>query len=159
MKELIRETAFVANGSPDAIWAIIEDVDALARVLPGCEALAPDGDGRLRGVLAARIQFLTVRADVVASLHEAHPPRHLRVQLDGRPHALAGSFIASIAFDMEPVDGGTRISYRVDLAVTGRLAAFGLSLLRHALGDQIARLVGNLNLELAPRSGHTLSRA
>ncbi len=148
MAELVRDEVTL-SGPPESVWAIIEDPAALGRVLPGCETIAADGPGRFRAVLASRIQFLTVRADVVATFHDADPPRHLRLELDGRPRVLAGSFRASIPFDLAPAgEGGTRVSYRVEVAVTGRLATFGTPLMRDTLRRQVAELVRNVEREL-----------
>ncbi|HEU4673922.1 MAG TPA: SRPBCC domain-containing protein [Candidatus Limnocylindrales bacterium] len=164
MSDLVRDTAIV-RGSPDAVWSIIEDPAALARVLPGAESIVADGPGRFRGVLATRIQFLTVRADVVATFHDADPLRHLRLVIEGRPRGLAGSFAVSVPFDLAPLpapaDAGaadapaaeaTEIRYAVDLQVTGRLATFGAPLLRDTLRRQIAALVANVDRELAIRA-------
>ena len=149
MTELTRDSVRV-SAAPSAVWAVIEDPTALARVLPGAETLEPDGPGRWRGVLASKIGFMTVRADVVASLHDAEPPTHLRLEIEGRPRGLAGSFRASIPFDMTALDtGGTEIAYVVDMTVTGRLAAFGAPLLRDTLRRQVAELVRNLERELS----------
>jgi 2-furoyl-CoA dehydrogenase large subunit len=161
MSELVRDRVIV-QGPPGAVWAIIEDPAALARVLPGAESVEATGPGGFRGVLAARIQFLTIRADVEATLSDADPPRHLRLQLRGRPRGLAGSFEVSIPFDLREVEApagptpagptnATEISYAVDLMVTGRLAAFGAPLLRDTLRRQVTALVQNLDRELAAR--------
>lgn len=149
MSTLLTDSAEL-SGPPEAVWAILEDPAALARVLPGAESIAAAGPGRFTGVLASKLQFLTVRADVTASYHDADPPRHLRLELDGRPRTLAGSFRVSIPFDLEPLDGNrTRASYSVDLQVRGRLATFGAPLLRDTMRRQIAELVRNVERELA----------
>lgn len=155
MSELVRDTV-VVHGDPEAIWAIIDDPVALGRVLPGAESLEPTGPGMFRGVLASKIQFMTVRADVTAVFHDAERPRRMRLQLDGRPRGMAGSFRASIPFELEPsgaIDGRsyTRISYSVDLTVSGRLAVFGAPLMRDTMRRQIAQLVANMDRELAIR--------
>lgn len=151
MSELVSERIEVA-GSPAAIWAVIEDPGALGRVLPGAESLQPDGPGRWRGVLATKVGFMTVRADAVAEMHDPRPPEHLRLEIEGRPRGLAGSFRASIPFDLVELGADrTAISYTVDLTVSGRLAAFGAPLLRDTLRRQVAALVLNLERELAAR--------
>ena len=151
MSELVRETVTVA-GLPEAVWSVIEDPAALGRVLPGCESIAADGPGRFRAVLASRVGFMTLRADVTATFHDADAPRHLRLELDGRPRGLAGSFRVSVPFDIEPTgDGGSRVSYSVELSVTGRLAAFGAPILRDSMRRQVAELVRNVERELATR--------
>jgi carbon monoxide dehydrogenase subunit G len=138
----------------ETVWAIIDDPDAgaLSRVLPGCETLTREPDGALRGTLAARLGFMTVRADVVARFVGREPPRSARLELEGRPRALAGTFRAAIPFSLEEAPGSrTLVSYRVELAVSGRLAAFGAPLLRDTMRRQVAVLAANLDRECASR--------
>jgi len=148
--ELTRETIVVA-APRDAIWAVLDDPAALARVLPGAESLVADGPDRWTGVLASKVAFLTIRADAVAQVGDVRRPDHMRLDIEGRPRGLAGSFRASIPFDLAEEGDGTRIDYAVDLAVTGRLAAFGVPILRDALRRQVAQLVVNLERELRRR--------
>ncbi|HZC33505.1 MAG TPA: SRPBCC domain-containing protein [Candidatus Bathyarchaeia archaeon] len=159
MSELVRDQA-VIHGSPDAIWALLEDPAALARVLPGAESIVATGDGSFHGVLASKLQFLTIRADVDAVFREADPPRHLRLEMAGRPRGLAGSFTVSVPFDLSGMVASspagssataTEVNYAVDLQVTGRLASFGAPLLRDTLRRQVAVLLANVDRELAER--------
>lgn len=160
MSELVRDRALI-HGPPEAVWALIEDPAALARVLPGAESVVATGPGTFQAVLASKIQFLTIRADVDAVFLEADPPRHLRLEMSGRPRGLAGSFVVSVPFDLSPVvapgpssgppSTATEVSYAVDLQVTGRLASFGAPLLRDTLRRQVAALVANVDRELVER--------
>jgi 2-furoyl-CoA dehydrogenase large subunit len=142
------EERVVVDAPRSAIWGLLDDPRALARVLPGAEDLVPDGQGRWRGTLASKVGFLTVRADATAEVAESHPPDDMRLEIDGRPKGLAGSFHASIPFRLEELDDRTVIDYSVDLTVTGRLAAFGAPILRDTLRKQVAQLVANLGREL-----------
>lgn len=144
----LAEDVVTVHASPDRIWAVLEDADALGRVLPGCESIEAEGPGRYRGVLASRIGFMTVRADVVATLQDLQRPAHALLQLEGRPRMLAGSFVASVPFDLTPEGDATRVSYAVDLSVTGRLATFGQPLLRATLKGQLTELVAGLEREV-----------
>jgi carbon monoxide dehydrogenase subunit G len=160
VSELVRDRA-VIHGSPQAVWALIQDPSALARVLPGAESIVATGDGMFHGVLASKLQFLTVRADVDAVFHDADPPRHLRLEMAGRPRGLVGSFTVSVPFDLTgvvapespagPSSTLTEVSYAVDLQLTGRLASFGAPLLRDTLRRQVAVLLANVDRELAER--------
>lgn len=153
MSTLVTETVII-HGRPEQVWAIIHDPAALARVLPGAEALVATGPDAFEAVLASRIQFMTIRADVTATFHDADPPRSLRLELEGRPRGLAGAFRASIPFSLEATvtaDGrpATSITYAVDLTTTGRLGAFGAPLMRDTMRRQVAALVANVDRELA----------
>ncbi|GEM_PF-2141022 len=141
----------VAAG-PEAIWAILDDPVALGRVLPGCESIVRDGPDRFSAVIASKVQFMTVRSDVVASLLDADPPRHLRLVLDGRPRGLGGSFRLDVPFDIAPLaDGRSAVSYQVGLELGGSLVGFGSAMLTDTLRGQIGELVRNLDSELATR--------
>ncbi len=140
----------IIDGTPDAIWAILDDPDALGRILPGCESIVRDGPATFRAVLVAKTGFLTIRADVTATYHDVAPPTHLRLDLDGRPRGIKGAFQASISFDLVALDEGrTEVRYSIDTTVSGALASFGGGLIGGALTGQVDTLVRNLEGELA----------
>ena len=57
---------------------------------------------------------------------------------------------ASIPFELEAItETLTAVTYRVELAVSGRLASFGAPLLRDTMRRQVAALVANLEREVA----------
>ncbi len=114
------------GASPAEIWAILDDPAALGRILPGCESIAREAPDRYVAVLASKVQFMTIRSDVVATLHDADPPHHLRLVLEGRPRGLGGSFRCEVPFDIVPNGAaGSRVAYSVGLTLGGSLAGFG----------------------------------
>src|SRR2546426_7099125 len=97
---ILADERVLAHVTQDRIWPVFGDAAALGRVLPGCERLEAIGDDSFEGVLATRLQFLTLRADVQARIVDATAPERLTLQLDGRPHGLAGGFRAVIPIDI-----------------------------------------------------------
>jgi carbon monoxide dehydrogenase subunit G len=146
---VIAEERLTVAASRDRIWSVFDDAAALARVLPGCESLEASGPGEFRGVLATKLQFLTIRADVTARILDPSPPDRLRLQLEGRPRGLAGGFTASIPIELAEDGAATAIHYTVELTTSGRLASFGAPILRDSFRRQVATLVTNLERELA----------
>jgi 2-furoyl-CoA dehydrogenase large subunit len=146
------EGVVTVHGTPEAIWAILDDPDALGRVLPGCESIARGAADRFRAVLASKTRFMTVRTDVEATYRETDPPRHLRLDLAGRPRGIGGTFLASIPFDLARLeDGRTEVRYAIELTLGGALSGFGGRLVGEALASQIDELVRNVERELASR--------
>jgi carbon monoxide dehydrogenase subunit G len=138
---------------PAEIWAILDDPAALGRILPGCESITREAPDRYVAVLASKVQFMTVRSDVVATLHDADPPHHLRLVLEGRPRGLGGSFRCEVPFDIEPNgSAGSRVAYSVGLTLGGSLAGFGGAMLTDTLRGQVGELVRNIEREVARRS-------
>jgi carbon monoxide dehydrogenase subunit G len=126
------------------IWPAFEDADLLAQVLPGCERLEATAPGVFSGVLATKLQFLTLRADVIATIADAEPPDRLRLELEGRPRGLAGGFRAAIPIELQDAGPETLVDYELDLTTSGRLATFGAPILRDTFRKQVAALVANL---------------
>lgn len=148
MTEPAVDTIEVA-ASPAEIWAILDDPAALGRILPGCESIAREAPDRYVAVLASKVQFMTVRSDVVATLHDADPPRHVRLVLEGRPRGLGGSFRCEVPFDIEAHGAaGARVTYSVGLTLGGSLAGFGGAMLTDTLRRQVGELVRNIEREV-----------
>ena len=144
----------VVRADRSSIWRVFQDEGLLARVLPGCETLERTGSQTFRGVLATKLQFLTIRADVTATLADVREPDHLELQLDGRPRGLAGGFRSVIPIDLaEDGRGRTRVRYRVELTTSGRLASFGAPILRDSFRRQVATLIANLEREVGDPTG------
>ena len=152
---LLADETVVVRVRRDRIWDAFGDAELLARVLPGCESLAETGDGAFRGVLATRLQFLTLRADLTATLHDRAYPDRLRLELDGKPRGLAGGFRAAIPIELAEVADGTRIHYTVELSTSGRLATFGAPILRDSFRKQVVTLIANLERVLGREESGT----
>lgn len=152
MTEILSDTRRV-EASRQRIWRMFHDPEALASIIPGAESIEPVGEGAFRGVLASRIQFMTIRADVEATLADRLEPSHLTLQMRGRPRGLAGTFSVMIDVDLVGDDADdpphTDLRYVVDMVVTGRLASFGTPILRDTLRRQIAQLAANVDAYLA----------
>ena len=133
----------------ERMWAILDDVDALKRVLPGCERLEEEAPHRYRAVMRTKLSFMTLRVTGTAAVDELRPPDHARLEITGRPLGLVGSFTVSVPIDVGEADGGgSRVAYAVHLQVTGRLATFGTPILRGQVKDQVREMVANLEREL-----------
>lgn len=141
------------GASPGQIWAVLHDPVALRRILPGCESADEVAADRYRLVLATRVALFTVRADVDAAYLDADPPRHLRLELNGRPRGFDGSFHASIPFDLSPVEGGraTLVRYSLTVETTGAMGMLGPGTIHGAVASQVGGLVRNLEREAAGR--------
>ena len=140
-------------GTPEQVWAFLWDADALARVFPGCESIRAEGPGRYRADLEVRVSLFTVRGDVVAELHDPVAPREVVLTLDGTTRGLGGTIHVRLPIALvrtESIDGPmTLVRYDVEVRATGAIGAFGPTVLRDALVDEIAGFAVNIEREIA----------
>ena len=148
----------VVHATPDEIWSILTDPEALRRVIPAIESLSADPDSpphapRFHGVLAARAFLVTIRADITVELLDAEPQRHVLLSLSGRTRGMNGEFLVRAPLDFTAVpDGSTRVDYSTDVQVSGQIASFGRSA-GDAIRSQVSELVTNLEVEIARQRG------
>jgi carbon monoxide dehydrogenase subunit G len=149
VRRLLEDDVVVA-APRERLWALLDDVGALKRILPGCEELEEEGERRYRAVMSTKLPFMTLRVSGTALLDDLRPPDHVRLEISGRPLGLVGGFTVSVPIDATTTDdGGTRGSYAVDLQLTGRLASFGAPILRAQVKAQVREMIANLERELA----------
>lgn len=150
MTRLMDETVTL-NAQRDAIWQIVNDADALRRVLPGCESLERLDEGLYQAVMATRLQFLTLRMSGTCEVQAQVPGERFRLSISGRPLGLVGTVAVDVPVVMSDDGDGTRVDYQIDLTMTGRLAAFGAPIVRSTVKSQISELVRNVEREAAGR--------
>jgi carbon monoxide dehydrogenase subunit G len=149
VKRLLEDEVVVA-APRERLWALLDDVGALKRILPGCEELEEQGERRYRAVMSTKLPFMALRVSGTALLDDLRPPDHVRLEISGRPLGLVGAFTVSVPIDVTTTDdGGTRGTYAVDLQLTGRLASFGAPILRGVVKGQVREMIANLERELA----------
>ena len=117
----------VAAGA-DAVWAVMDDTERLARCLPGAELLADFGDDRYKGRI--RVALGPVKLAFVGDIHvvERDPEARTIRALAQAKDPGGGSVQADVLLNVEPKGSGSVIHAEAGLHMTGRIAQFGRSL-------------------------------
>ncbi|MEU6196264.1 SRPBCC family protein [Streptomyces sp. NPDC047061] len=131
----------------DEAWHALLDIERVAPCLPG--AVVEDYDGRtVTGSVKVRVGPVTVTYRGTAVFEEQDGAAHRMVLVaNGRETRGQGTARATVTATLAERDGGTAVSVRTDLTVTGRPAQFGRGVLSE-VGD---RLVGQFADCLAER--------
>lgn len=119
----------------DRVWAAINDVDILRASIPDCQSLERQPDGALAAVVRVRVGPLSAPFRGRIVIDEAEPPHRCRLTGEGDGAAAGfarGQAVVSLAADPA---GGTRLAYRIDASVGGRLAQIGQRLIDGAARD------------------------
>ncbi|MFE1313281.1 SRPBCC family protein [Streptomyces sp. NPDC058755] len=138
---------FTVPVAVDDAWRALLDIERVAPCLPG--AVVEEYDGKtVTGSVKVKVGPVTLTYRGTAVFEEQDEAAHRMVLVaSGRETRGQGTARATVTGTLSGRDGGTAVSVRTDLTVTGRPAQFGRGLLSE-VGD---RLVGQFAACLAER--------
>ncbi|MDB5910073.1 MAG: carbon monoxide dehydrogenase [Massilia sp.] len=133
--------------TPEQVYAVLLDPDALVKVIPGCHALEQVGPNHYRADVTIGIGLVKARYAAEIRLSDLDPPRAL--SLGGKGVSSLGSAEGAGRIRLEAAGSGTRLSYDYSAAVSGKVAAVGGRMLEGAakivlrqLFEQLGRQAG-----------------
>ncbi|MFF4802996.1 SRPBCC family protein [Streptomyces sp. NPDC001351] len=131
----------------DDAWRTLLDIERVAPCMPG--ATVEEYDGKtVTGSVKVKVGPITVTYKGTAVFEEQDETAHRMVLIaSGRETRGQGTARATVTGTLSERDGGTAVSVRTDLTVTGRPAQFGRGVMAE-VGD---RLVGQFAQCLAER--------
>lgn len=129
-KALAARGEVVLDASPQAVFDVLLDPAALAKVIPGCNALEPNGENRYRADVTVGVGMIKARYQAEVALSELDPPKSLR--LAGAGLSSVGSARGSGLVTLEPQGAGTLLRYDYSAEVSGKVAAVGSRMLEGA---------------------------
>lgn len=135
----ITETITVAS-SPDAVWALFQDVPELARCLPGAELTEDKGGGVYGGKVTTKLGPMTALFEGEATV-TADPATNSGT-VDGKGTDKSGGSVGQVkmAYSMQPAEGGgTQVDVDADIILSGAAAQFGRTGL---IKEMSRRLIG-----------------
>ena len=132
----------------DQVWAALNDIEVLARIVPGCERLEQIGENEFEGRVKIGIQSIKGTYNGKIRLEDIQPPHHYKLVASGR--SPSGVVDGSGAVDLEEQDGKTLLTYSGDAQIGGTLASVGQRLIEGAskqmINQSIKALVEQINL-------------
>ena len=112
------------EAAPEAVWAALNDPEALRRSIPGCETLMRTGANEFTGAVRAKVGPVSATFKGKVELTDLDPPHGYT--LTGRGQGGAAGFAKGDAKVRLVADGeGTRLTYIATVDVGGKLASVG----------------------------------
>lgn len=139
-------------GSPEEVWALLTDPARLAKLLPGCEALEPDGPDRFKAAVKFGIAAISGKYSGTLSFAEKKPPKSLRLRIEGKgvPGWMKGEGLIQLAAKKSE----TEVRYSGEAQVGGVVAAVGQRMM-----DMAARKIVQQFFEDAAKDLKSSSRS
>ncbi len=118
----------VLHAPTDRVWAALNDPAVLARTIPGCSALEPDGPDRYRMTVTAGVASIKGVYSGEVALHDQQPPGSFRLRASGA--GAPGTVRADVLVRLEDAaDGTTALTYDADAVVGGMVGGVGQRML------------------------------
>jgi 2-furoyl-CoA dehydrogenase large subunit len=150
-KALAARGEVLLQATPEAVFRVLLDPAALAKVIPGCNKLEPAGEHRYRADVTVGVGMIKARYSAEVELSELDPPRSLR--LAGAGLSSVGSARGSGLVSLAPAEAGTLLRYDYSAEVSGKVAAVGGRMLEGAAKIVLNQLFEQLGREASGQGG------
>lgn len=141
----------------ERLWTALLDPTLLANVLPGCEPLESVGENAWKAAMTVAIGPVKGRFQGTLALSDLIPPSGYSMKIDGS--GPSGFLRGAGAIELAEAAGGTRLVYRVDAQVGGRIASVGQRLVESSARAIAKQGLEGLERELALRSAASATSA
>lgn len=112
------------KADPAHVWAAILDPEVLRACVPGCESMTGSVADGFEAVVVQRVGPVSARFTGVVQLTDIVEGRSLRISGEGKGGP-AGFAKGGANVTLEPVEGGTLLTYEVKASVGGKIAQLG----------------------------------
>jgi uncharacterized protein len=143
--------ATVLPASPEEVWSLLTDASRLARLLPGCERLDPDGPDRFKAAVKFGIAAISGKYAGMLEFAQKKPPHSLVLKMDGR--GLPGFVKGEGRIELAAKGGETELTYTGEAQVGGLIASVGQRMLDAAARKIVQQFFDSAKAELASGKG------
>lgn len=125
------EEEFTVPAPAGDVWAFLEDVNRLARCVPGVEDVEPLEDGRSRVRMTQKVGYLSATFDLRTHLNASEPGRFVEVVSVGRSiKGAMGELRSTNRVEIEPAgEDVTNVRLSAEVAVGGMLGSVGTKMM------------------------------
>jgi hypothetical protein len=112
------------------VWESLNDPEILKQCIPGCEEIEQSGENAFSAKVKAKVGPVNSRFSGTVTLSNLNPPESYTISGEGSGGA-AGFAKGGADVKLEEIDAGqTKLSYKVDAQVGGKLAQLGQRLIQ-----------------------------
>ena len=144
---------YTLDATREEVWDAHNDIDVLARVVPGCERLDQTHDNEYEGMVKIGIQAIKGTYSGRIRMEDIQAPTHLTLVANGK--SANGVVDGRGSVDLEEKDRKTILSYSGDAQIGGVLASVGQRLIEGASRQLINQSLKALAEQIILRRGTT----
>jgi len=121
---------YLLPAAPEKVWELLTDPVRLAKLLPGCERLDPDGPDRYKAAVKFGIAAITGKYAGTVEFSEKNPPHSMRMKIGGK--GMPGFVDGTGNIELAEKDGQTELRYTGEAQVGGMIASVGQRMIEGA---------------------------
>jgi carbon monoxide dehydrogenase subunit G len=122
-------------------WALLMDVPAVARCVPGAEGVAAVGPDRYRGAVRVSVGPVRLRLEGEVSVTERDEDAgRATMRLDATDRAVGGNVRADLRVQLTDVGGATEVRLVTEATLAGRIGDLGQPLIKRQADRVITEL-------------------
>lgn len=150
---MILEGEYTFNGPRETVWELLLDPAVLIKALPGAKRLDRTGDDRYEGVMRVGVGPVTAAEwTALVTIKDKQPVDSYAMTVDAK--GTLGFARGEGTVRLEEADGGTtRMTYRAELQIGGKIAGVGQRMLETVGKMMTKQSLDALNRELGERLG------
>ena len=137
------------NAPRPAVFAKLRDARFFASCVEGVQDLNEIDADHYTAVLDTKVAYLKFKFNVTVEVARADPPAEIEAKIEGTPLGIVGRLTARSLTRLADHEGGTKVSYEVDAALTGKLGSLGQPVLRAKAKDMERRFAERIRAEFA----------
>jgi carbon monoxide dehydrogenase subunit G len=141
---------YTIDAPQEQVWAALNDIEVLARIVPGCERLDQTGENEYEGTVKIGIQAIKGTYSGRIRIEDIQPPHHYKLVASGR--SANGVVDGAGTVDLAEQDGKTVLTYGGDAQIGGMLASVGQRLIEGASKQMINQSLKALVEQIALRA-------
>jgi len=146
----VLEQQFSVAHPPEQVFAMFDDIAAVAACLPGASLTAPPKPERVEGAIRVRIGPIAATFQGAARVERNPAGMSGRIIGTGNDRRSRSSTQGEIRYRLVPIEQGTRVDLSIGYTLTGMLAQVGRpGLVRDLAARLIAEFAGNLDRRLS----------
>ena len=108
----------------ETVWAALNDPEVLRDCIPGCTSLTGSSEDGFEAVVKQKVGPVSATFAGSVALSDVRAPESYRISGEGKG-GVAGFAKGGADVTLAEIDGGTRLDYRVQATVGGKIAQLG----------------------------------
>jgi carbon monoxide dehydrogenase subunit G len=144
-------TTITVAATREELWALIEELPALATCVPGLESFELRDPHHFDSVVRMRVGPVNARFSLSTALEDLDPPSSVVVTSEGVDRALGSRVRQHQRVELRPNGEATDVAIDLDLQLAGRIATFGQRIIAAKADEFAAELVANVEALVARR--------